>query len=476
MNGRHSSGQGVAQGRARAGRRRLAALLAALALGGIVAAGVADGALAKPRAAAPVERAKNVIVMISDGMGYNQVVATDYFQHGATGTQVYEWFPVRVGMSTYSYSGTYDPLQAWGLFSYVKTMATDSAAAATAMSTGVKTYDAAIGVDVNGRPLYHVTQAAEKRGKATGVVTSVEWSHATPAGFVAHNEHRNNYEAIAREMINDSAVDVVMGAGHPLFDDNGSPRVTASYRYVGGQATWDALVAGTAGGDADGDGDADRWTLVQTKAAFEDLAAAESTPTRVCGTAQVHTTLQQMRRGDTRAAPWVEPLNDTVPTLQAMTRAALNVLEEDPDGFFLMVEGGAVDWACHGNQPGRTIEEQIDFNAAVEAVVAWVEQNSNWGETLLVVTGDHETGYLWGPGTGANADGSGSWLPIINNGRGVQPGMQFNSGDHTNSLIPLYAKGSAARHLRERATGADPVRGRYLDNTSIAEVVFSVMR
>lgn len=476
MNGVLTSGRGAAGRRVRAGRRRLGLVLAALALGGIVAAAAADGAAAKPRAGAPVERAKNIIVMISDGMGYNQIAATDYFQWGATGTQVYEQFPARVAMSTYSSYGTYDPLKAWGIYSYVKTMATDSAAAATAMSTGVKTYDAALGVDVDGRPLYHVAQEAEKRGKATGVVTSVQWSHATPAGFVAHNPHRNNYEAIAQEMIHDSATDVVMGAGNPFFNDNGQPRTTPSYRFVGGQATWDALVAGTAGGDADGDGDADPWTLIQTKAAFEALAAAETTPTRVCGTAQVHTTLQQMRAGDAKAAPWVVPMNGNVPDLQTMTQGALNVLEEEEDGFFLMVEGGAVDWACHGNQPGRTIEEQIDFNAAVEAVVGWVEENSNWGETLLIVTGDHETGYLWGPGTGANPDGSGTWMPIVNKGPGVQPAMQYDSSDHTNSLVPLFAKGSAARHLRACATLTDPVRGRYLDNTDIAKVIFSVMR
>ena len=79
------------------------------------------------------------------------------------------------------------------------------------MSTGVKTYDGAIGVDLEGLPLEHALELAEEKGKATGVVTSVEWSHATPAGFVAHNVSRNNYAEIAQEMIYDSAVDVIMG-------------------------------------------------------------------------------------------------------------------------------------------------------------------------------------------------------------------------------------------------------------------------
>jgi alkaline phosphatase len=152
------------------------------------------------------------------------------------------------------------------------------------------------------------------------------------------------------------------------------------------------------------------------------------------------------------------------------------VLDADGDGFFLMVEGGAVDWASHANQAGRTIEEQVDFNKAVDAVLRWVRDNSDWGDTLVIVTGDHETGYLWGPGTGADALGYGVWKPLVNNGAEVQPGMQFNSGDHTNSLIPFFAKGDGANELRKAATASDPVRGAYLDNTDIAKVILSEMR
>ncbi len=83
-----------------------------------------------------------------------------------------------------------------------------------------------------------------------------------------------------------------------------------------------------------------------------------------------------------------------------------------------MVEGGAVDWAAHANQSGRVIEEEIDFNHSVEAVVEWVEKNSNWGETLVIVTGDHETGYLTGPGSDP------AWMPLVNNGAGYLPGME----------------------------------------------------
>ena len=294
----------------------------------------------------------------------------------------------------YCYGRGYDPALAWSNFDYVKECYTDSAAAATAMSTGVKTYNGAIGVDLDEQPLLNVLEFAESKGKATGVITSVEWTHATPAGFVAHNISRNNYAEIGQEMVYASAADVVMGAGHPWYDADGQPIGTPNtFKYVGGETTWNDLVAGTAGGDADGDGMADPWVLIQTREEFQSLMNGP-TPKRVLGTAQVYQTLQQGRSGDGFADPYMVPLTETVPTLEEMARAALNILDDDPDGLFLMIEGGAVDWASHDNQSGRMIEEQIDFDNAVQAVVKWVKVNSNWGETLLIVTGDHETGYL----------------------------------------------------------------------------------
>lgn len=436
----------------------------------LFSAAIPNLALAKGPVVSDKPVTKNVIVMISDGCGYNHIDAASMYQYGKTGTQVYEYFPFKYAMSTFSV-GSYDSNQAWTSFDYVKVGATDSAAAATAMSTGVKTYDEAIGVDKNGNPLRNIAQRAEEMGKATGVVTSVEFSHATPAGFVAHNANRDNYEEIAQEMILSSATDVIMGAGHPWFDNNGHPKTTPNtFKYVGGQFTWDGLVNGSLSvADADGDGIADPWTLIQERDKFQKLMSGE-TPRRVCGVAQAHTTLQQARSGDGKAAPFAVPLNESVPTLAEMTIGALNVLDNDPDGFFLMVEGGAVDWAGHANQSGRVIEEEIEFNKAVEAVVNWVHKNSNWGKTLLIVTGDHETGYLTGPGSNP------TWKPLVNNGAGNLPGMQWNSGNHTNSLVPLFAKGDAARFLKKYADQFDPVRGKYIDNTEIAKIIYEIIK
>ncbi|MBN1630552.1 MAG: alkaline phosphatase [Thermoleophilia bacterium] len=422
--------------------------------------------------------------------------------------QAYEQFPVRLGMSTYEYENSelklveydpedvvdlpddpklgvwstknllgYDPALMWEDFSYsAYPLSTDSASAATAMASGIKTYNGAIGVDISGDPVELVSQRAEALGKATGVVTTVQWSHATPAGFVAHNTSRNDYAAIAKEMIYSSATDVIMGAGHPWFDNDGKAATTPNtFKYVGGEDTWDDLVAGTAGSDADGDGDADYWTLVQTKAQFEALAIAKTTPSRVCGTAQVYTTIQQSRSGDGHAAPYVVPLNASVPSLAVMTEGALNVLDNDQDGFFLMVEGGAIDWASHANQTGRTIEEEIDFNKAVDAVIYWVNRHSNWNETVLIVTGDHETGMLYGPESGM-VDGVATYAPIVNNGKGKVPGVSWNSHEHSNALIPLYAKGGGAQFLKDYVSTSDPVRGAYVDNTNIAHLIFSIMK
>jgi alkaline phosphatase len=456
----------------------------AIALAVALVASLAAPAMAKPAAGkdnVKSGKVKNVIVMISDGMGYSQMEAADYYLYG-TNKSSFANMPFKTSMSTYAHGGSYDPSVAWDTFDYFKMGATDSAAAATAMSCGEKTYSGAIGMDINQQPIMHAMEKAEMDGKATGVVSSVEWSHATPAAYVAHNVSRNNYAEIGTEMIMDSAVDVVMGCGNPWFDRDGNPVASPNtFKYVGGESTWNALEAGTAGGDADGDGDDDPFTHIQTREEFQALMDGE-TPDRVCGTAQVYQTLQQGRGSDPSspyggggyAPPYEDPMIATVPTLEEMTTGALNVLDNDEDGFVLMVEGGAVDWAGHANQSGRVIEEQIDFVNSVKAVEQWVNENSNWGETLLVVTGDHETGYLTGPGSGQFAGGP-IWTPVVNNGQFVQPGMQWNSGSHTNQLIPFFAKGSSARLLKGYADETDPVHGSYLDNTELADVCFSVL-
>ncbi len=416
---------------------------------------------------------KNIIIMISDGCGYNHIDATSIFQFGIAGSQIYEQFPVKYGMSTYAIHGHYDPDSAWSDFNYLKFKPTDSAAAATAMATGVKTYEGAIGIDHNKNPLENIIERLESWGKATGVVTTVPFCHATPAAFVVHHDDRENFSKVARDMILNSQLEVIMGAGHPYFDEAGQPITDGTFEFVGGEEVWTAVVNGIAGNDSDGDGTEDRWLFIEDRADFQKLGS-DATPKRIIGVPKIAQTLQQERGGDKNADPFAVPFIETVPTLAEMTSAALNIVDDDPDGFFIIIEGGAIDWASENNQSGRMIEEEVDFNCAVEAVVNWVETNSNWNETLVIVTGDHESGYLTGLNSGIQYNGESVWNPIENHGIGVLPGMEWHSIEHTNSLIPFFSKGPGSELFHQYADEIDPARGKYLDNVEIAEVLFSM--
>ncbi|MFZ5517746.1 MAG: alkaline phosphatase [Candidatus Zhuqueibacterota bacterium] len=455
-------------------KNKLQELLYAIVLGmmlNFTAAGLANGA------GIP----KNIIIMIGDGCGYNHVVATNYYQTGEAGAQVYEKFPVTLGMSTYSASGDgYDPTKAWTDFSYVTHRPTDSAAAATAMSTGVKTNNGAIGVDEKKHRLEHLVEHLEKFGKSSGVVTTVMFSHATPAGFIAHQERRDQYSDIAREMILDSPLEVIMGCGHPHYDDNGRllEQAKFDYTYVGGDDVWQALKQGRVESDSDTDGVKDTWHLIETRQEFLALGSGD-TPKRVIGVPRVRMTLQHERAGNKKTEPFVDPLVQDVPTLPEMTAAALNILDNDADGFFLLIEGGAIDWAGHENNSGRMIEETIDFNKAVDAVVAWINESSSWDQTLLVVTADHETGYLTGPGSGEQDKMGDSavkpiWNPIVNNGQGKLPGLEWHITKHTNSLVPFYSKGAGCELFLKYADETDAVCGAYLNNIEIAQAIFAL--
>ena len=424
------------------------------------------------------EKVKNVIVLIGDGCGFNHLQSTACYRGESSGLKVFKGKFKQFAVSTYSNEGSYDPVATWKDFQFSKTGATDSAAAATALATGVKTKNGMIGVDPGEKPLENVVERAEKAKKSTGVITTVPFSHATPAGFSAHKSSRAAYDSIAQEMLQESGLEVIMGAGHPWYDADGrkvadvdsqpADKVKKSYQYVGGSDLWKQLVAGNVANDCDGDGKPDAWKMIQSRSEFQALAKGD-TPKRIVGVAQTESTLQQKRTSvvndPAKDIPGQTPLVATSPTLAEMTSAALNVLDNNPNGLFLMVEGGAIDWASHGNQLGRMIEEGEDFIGAIEAVCAWVEANSNWKETLVVVTADHETGYL--NGTGSDP----AWRPIKNNGKGKVPGAMWYSKGHTNNLVPLYIRGAGLDRFKKALTHADSKRGKYLDNTDIGKIV-----
>lgn len=144
---------------------------------------------------------------------------------------------------------------------------------------------------------------------------------------------------------------------------------------------------------------------------------------------------------------------------------ALNVLGQDDDGFSVMIEGGAIDWTGHANQSAREIEEMQDFNASVDAAIEWVETNSNWEETLLIVTADHETGYL----SGMNEPEDGKWNVMADDSSAL-PTHEWYSGNHTNQVVPFFFKGAGSEDIMGQVKGTDPVRGDYIDNTDIAKL------
>jgi alkaline phosphatase len=448
--------------------------------------------------------------MISDGAGYNSWLAASMYQ-GKVGKQVYDrpgWLTVSsttypLNLSTAPTGNleqdkavVYDPFKAWDAsrvgpkpgdctgYAYLKSTPTDSAASATAMATGHKTYNNAINWTNEDEPMTgeNIAEIAKEKGKAAGVITTVFWCDATPAGFGgAHNVNRKNYAQIANEMLCAPWLDVIMGASNPDFDQDGQPRRHPSkedYDLVGGRRTWNLLEEGRhpAG-----------WKLIQSKEEFEKLANGNvAPPAKLLGVPQAARTLQEKRNfGDApmpgekkrHYQPYELPFNENVPSLAVMSEAAIRALERNPKGFYLMIEGGAVDWANHANEPERLIEEQVDFVQAVEAVAAWVEKNSNWDDTLLILTADHECGNLWGPDC-ENIP----YQPLIDNGPGKMPGMKHNHTSHANSLVPIYAQGADAELFHklikgkdEKAAAAWKISGEFVDDTDIFQVMKAAM-
>ncbi|WP_252109713.1 MULTISPECIES: alkaline phosphatase [unclassified Halomonas] len=461
---------------------------------------LALGSVFATSALAQQNSAKNVILMITDGAGIETFRAASYYRHGGLGHEVYDDFDTQVFAATYPLTTateptmsdegavTFDPEALWsdeaadGVgfegklgdydsyfagYNYARENFTDSAAAGTALATGQKTYNSAINWSNNDERMKNIGEYVVESGRALGVVSSVQLSHATPAAFLGHNASRNEYAALGEEIIDSGLATVVFGAGHPYFDDAGNavenPDENA-FRYVGGEATWQRLV----------DGDTD-YQLIESRDDFEALADGELTleGDKVLGVAQNHATLQFNRPGVAAG-----DLLDNVPSLPTLTRGALEVLKQNDEGFFLMVEGGAVDWAAHANNLPRLVEEQVDFNEAVEAAVEWVETNSDWDETMIIVTSDHGNGLLQGPDSDQNA-----YSPVVSQGAGALPLVRWHSDNHTRELVPLYAQGAGADYFLDVAQrdeglstyNVDENAQQWLDNTDVFRAAMSAL-
>lgn len=298
---------------------------------------------------AKAQQAKYVFYFIGDGMGLNQVNTTEMYlgeQQGRIGTEplCFASFPVAGMATTFSASNSI----------------TDSAAGGTALATGVKTYNGAIGVDANKERVMSVAERAKRAGKKVGVTTSVSVDHATPAAFYGHQPDRSMYYEIALQLP-EAGFDFYAGSGFlkpaRTFDKKDAPSIypiieQAGYTIARGIDEYQAKA-----------GDADKMVLIQKD-----------------GT-------------DASSLPYAIDRNEGDLTLAQITESAIDFLSRDnKKGFFLMVEGGKIDWACHSNDPATMVKEVIDMDNAIRVAYEFYKKHPK--ETLIVITADHETGGL----------------------------------------------------------------------------------
>ena len=305
---------------------------------------------------------RNIILFIGDGMGPEQVKAAGMFKTGVSGSLIFESFDYTNTMTTYSASSRI----------------TDSAAASTAMATGHKVNNVVISTAIPGdsSELETLLEYLKQKGKSTGLVTTTHITNATPAGFGAHEGSRYNYDEIAVDYINGSKPNVLFGGG--------------------GYGITDTMT------------DLAEYHTVTTKTAFEEMdPLPDDYYSALFGTGNL---------------PYMLDDNTTYPDLSHMTETALAILEQDPDGFFLLVEGGRIDHAGHENNIARNVAETVEFEDAVTSALLWMSGN----DTVLIVTADHETGGL---------------TVIKNKGAGNVPDVTWSTGYHTGIEVPIYAVG-----------------------------------
>jgi len=345
---------------------------------------------------------KNVIVMIGDGMGPEQVKAAGMYLNGAAGTLNFESFPNQAMMTTASANSS----------------VTDSAAAGTAIATGVKVNNGVISLALpgDGSELPTMLEFFKDQGKSTGLVTTTVVTHATPASFGAHEPLRSNRAAIGQDYLKQTRPTVLFG---------------------GADSGLNATIVQDDG----------NYTLVQNRAELNALNT--NNETFVAGLfGATHLPYEYDYNQGTSTG------YDTLPHLSEMTGVALDLLDNDPDGFFLMVEGGRIDHAGHtsGDQTlktGRAVFETVEFANAIQEVLDWANLNDpGLANTLILVTADHETGNLLVTETNPTAR--------------VLPAVNWGSAGHTGVNVPLAAIGA----------NSSLVSG-VMDNTDLLAVVMA---
>lgn len=300
-------------------------------------------------------QAKYVFYFIGDGMGVNQVNGTEMYraelQNGRIGVEplLFTQFPIGTMASTFSATNS----------------VTDSSAAGTALATGFKTYNGSIGMDDQKNPLQTIAEKAKKAGKKVGIATSVSIDHATPAAFYAHQPDRDMYYEIATDLTK-ADFDFYAGSGFlkptTTADKKEAPSIYPIFEEAG-------------------------YTLAR---GYNDFKAKAPQADKMI--------LIQKEGADTSSLPYAIDRKEDDLTLPQITESAINFLTKGENkGFFLMVEGGKIDWSCHANDAATTFNEVIDLNEAIKVAYEFYLKHPK--ETLIVVTADHETGGI-GLGTG----------------------------------------------------------------------------
>ena len=443
------------------------------------------------------KKAKNVILFIGDGDGFNSEIMGSYYHTGKPWGESYQNFPIVLGSATFSLhkhsNGVtewdpvkepeknmgYNPEEFWknpgnANWRPTNTELTDSSASATAINTGHKTLNGRVNIDPDGNPLENFAQKNIKAGRSVGVITDNQISHATPAGASAHSMARGNYEEIAKEQINEVPLTVLMGGGHPEYS-NGVKRDKSpdelNYQYVGGRELWEKIKAD--------DGYKGR-KFIDQRSQFAEYAAAtpgsgKELPKKLLGVARTTGDLPPIDGDVDNPQMIVEKYSqetvDAIPTLTEMTLASLNILSQNENGFYLMVEEGNIDHQNHSNNAANSVMEHVCLAKAVDAAIAWVEKYSSWDETLMIVTADHETGQIWGDGTYVDEDNNGkysskkdtfeSFQKVPATPKGEVPAVQYLSGGHTNALVPFCAKGAGSELAKEFIRGKDEKAGKF---------------
>jgi alkaline phosphatase len=368
-------------------------------------------------------KAKNIIFMIGDGMGLSHVIAARIFKNGPDGESLHlETLPTLGYQRTHSAS---DSL-------------TDSAAAASAWANGEKFNNGEVSChddDQDGRcepaPSPTILEIAKAKGKATGLVVTSTVTHATPAAFGSHVPSRRCENEIARQYIQGTEVDVILGGGRKKFKSTGKQ----------------ADECGTFG-DFIADAERKGYQIVYTKKALD--AVVEKRSRKILGLfAPKGKTPELFRLYPT------EHYQTEEPTLPQMTAAALELVERDENGFFLLVEGSQIDWASHRNDVAYLIGETLAFDESVKVVLDWInEKPTRRQNTLVVISADHETG-------GFAISGA--------RGKKYKPGDIVDHGwtsyGHTAEDTLIWSQGPGSQYL-----------GRALDNTDLYKVMRQVLK